>query len=204
MAGYLAKIDLDATIGNNRRAGSNNQVSSGYKGHDDDLKNAGQSGTLSTRTSDTAGTLTLGADHGVTDGQIIDIYFDGGVAHGATVGTVDGTSVPFTGAAGDVLPAEDAAVIAGVTEEIKFVVAGSDIEALLVTSTCRAHVDFQDAGGSELAREIAAGGFFTWSLNSAEDNPVAGDSLILVRASCGETTVGRLTIDCTYDDTPSA
>jgi len=205
MAGFLAKIDLDVTIGGNRRTGSISKTSSGYKGHDDDLQNAVQSGTLSTRTSDTAGTLTLGADHGVETGDIIDIYWEGGVAHGATVGTVEGTSVPFTGAAGDVLPAEDTAVIAGVTEVINFVVAGSNIEALLVTSTCRAYVDFQDAGGSELPRELAAGGYFFWQEGGTDpQNPVEGDSLILVRASCGATTVGRLTIDCTYDDTPSA
>ena len=54
---------------------------------------AAKTGTLSTRTSDTAGTLTLEADHGITDSDVINIFWldaDGvyHCAYGATVGTV--------------------------------------------------------------------------------------------------------------------
>ena len=36
---------------------------------------AGKAGTLSTRTDNTDGTLTLGSGHGITDGQVISIFW---------------------------------------------------------------------------------------------------------------------------------
>jgi hypothetical protein len=61
---------------------------------------AAKGGTLTTRTSDTAGTLTMSSGHGITDGQVIDIYWSTGQVTSATVGTVATNSVPFTGATG--------------------------------------------------------------------------------------------------------
>lgn len=97
---------------------------------------AGKSGTLSTRTSDTAGTVTLESGHGITDGQTIDVHWvdsDGRArcAHGATVGTVSGDDVPFTGAAGDVLPAQDYTIVADVEIPIDVDFDASKIEALV-------------------------------------------------------------------------
>ena len=78
---------------------------------------AGNAGTLSTRTNDTDGELTLGSGHDIETGDTISIgWLDANgnlkCARLATVGTVSGTTVPFTGASGDVLPAQGYSIIA--------------------------------------------------------------------------------------------
>jgi hypothetical protein len=75
---------------------------------------AAKAGQLTTRTDNDTGTLTMGAGHGITTGQIVDIYWNvGGVPgrrYGVTVGTVSGNSVPIDLGSGDNLPANNSAV----------------------------------------------------------------------------------------------
>ncbi len=86
-----------------------------------------KSGTLTTRVSGTAGTLTMAGGHGITDGQRIDIYFATGIAYGATVGTVATNSVPFTLAQGDALPIATTAVTVQVPTSVPVVVTGNSV-----------------------------------------------------------------------------
>ncbi len=73
---------------------------------------AAVAGTLTTRTSTTVGTLTMSsASHGIQTGDKLDLYWlegtDGDIGRSRrflTVGTVSGTSVPFTLGTGDDLP----------------------------------------------------------------------------------------------------
>lgn len=76
---------------------------------------AGKAGTLTTRTDNETGTLTLEANHGITTGSTIDLYWDGGARYTITVGTVSGTSVPIgadNSGEGDNLPTQDTEVVA--------------------------------------------------------------------------------------------
>ncbi len=61
-------------------------------------------GTLSTRTSNTVGILTLDGGHNVHTGLIADILWSGGSRTGVTIGTIAVRSVPFSGGTGDNLP----------------------------------------------------------------------------------------------------
>ena len=42
---------------------------------------AAKAGTLTTRTSNTAGEATLGADHGITTSMVVDVYWADGVRY---------------------------------------------------------------------------------------------------------------------------
>lgn len=82
-----------------------------------------KTGTLTTRTDDDTGTLTMTSGHGITTGAIIDLYWDtgGGVyayRHGVVVGTVSTNSVPIDLGAGTNLPIATTAIIAMVQEVI--------------------------------------------------------------------------------------
>jgi len=137
----------------------------------------GQAGTLSTRTSDTAGTLTLETGHGVTTGSRIDLYWDGGTAYGITVGTVSGNSVPFTGASGDVLPSATTVIIAGKCNEAVFNVVGDNMEALLLsTSTSSGYAVIADGSGNLHASYITPSTPYMWYSASGITNPIAGDT----------------------------
>lgn len=65
---------------------------------------AGKRGTLTTRSSDTAGELTMESGHGIATGNIIHVYWGDGKRIGVTAGTVSGNVVPISGGSGDDLP----------------------------------------------------------------------------------------------------
>jgi len=185
------------------------QTASGDMGHNDAIATAGFDGDLTTRTSDTAGTLTMdSAGHGITDDDTFCIFFTGGVSYNCIAGTVSGTSIPFTAAAGtdgtggEALPADETAVTVGEQETVAFVVTGNNVKGLALSCNKRCHVDFQDAGGTELAREITAGGGWNWTYDSGLTNPVASAAIIQFLAASGDTTAGTLKVKCLYDDTP--
>lgn len=67
-------------------------------------------GTLSTRTDNTSGQLTLDSLHGVLSDSVGGLYWNGGQRLGVAVGTVNGNLVPFSGGSGDNLPAQDTAI----------------------------------------------------------------------------------------------
>lgn len=140
-----------------------------------------KSGTLSTRTSNTAGTLTMESGHGITTGARLDIYWtntDGtaGHAYGATVGTVSGLSVPFTGAAGDVMPAAATAVTASVPNDAVFGFVGDDMKGLLLSTTVAGYFVVADGSGNLLAQYVAANSSYSWIYGSGVTNPLAGDT----------------------------
>lgn len=169
---------------------------------------AADSGTLSTRTSDTAGTLTLGSGHGVSTGDTIDIFWvASGVlkcAYGATVGTVVGTSVPFTGASGDVLPAVDSAVTADVVVEINVDFDGDDAKIVILQSNRQGHFDFQDSGDASLEQDkLEANEPWFYVSDLGYTNPLAGnpvDALLLSNKDSANAATVKLGV--LYDSTP--
>lgn len=64
----------------------------------------GKRGTLTARSSDTVGELTLESGHGIATGNVIHVYWGTGKRIGVTAGTVSGNVVPISGGSGDVLP----------------------------------------------------------------------------------------------------
>ena len=67
-------------------------------------------GTLTVRTDNTSGQITLNAGHGIVTGQLFDLFWSGGARSGCIAGAVSGNNVPFSGGTGDNLPAQDTAV----------------------------------------------------------------------------------------------
>jgi hypothetical protein len=75
----------------------------------------GKTGTLTTRTDNETGTLTMSSGHGITTGQFIDLYWATGIRRGITVGTVSVNSVPIgadNSGSGNNLPSASTAIVA--------------------------------------------------------------------------------------------
>ena len=163
---------------------------------------AAKSGTLSTRTSDTAGTLTLASGHGITDGQEIDIYWSGGRAYKATVGTVSGTSVPFTGASGDVLPTATTAVTAQVRTVIDTDFDGDLLSLLTAYCPQIGLLQFFDSGDSLLLTiDMAAGEPYFWASSNGFTNPLAGDTVAYAEISQSSTSAVTAKLAALYAST---
>jgi hypothetical protein len=156
--------------------------------------NQAWAGALTTRTNDTDGEITATeADHEIDTGDIIDIYFTAGVAYGATVGTVSGTAIPFTGASGTVLPTEDDAVIGCTVTVLDVDVDGDLLVAIAAVIAARGHVVFEDVGDAVLdAQELLADMPYLYYANSSMTNPLAGNPIDEIIVSSADTTGAQL------------
>lgn len=163
---------------------------------------AAQPGTLSTRTSGTAGTLTMtSSGHGITTGARLDIYWPttttapintAGVAYGATVGTVSGTSVPFTLATGDALPLVTTAITAMVPTSVTCSVTGAN--AVAVGGGCdtaafvAAFTQSNDTAICHVRRTGAGGEAWLSGQTLSSTNPVTGVTVGKIYVSHGDST----------------
>ena len=200
-------IQQVASVGGLSIQSSIQRTSTGGIGHDPVLP-AANAGNLTTRTNDTDGELTLGADHGITDGQEINIFWTDvdGVKHcayGATVGTVAGVAVPFTGAAGDVLPADEYAVTASVVVEIDTDFDGDLLEMISAGSTLLTHIAFRTVAPAVIkAVLLLPNEGWSWVSKQGIINPLAGELVDHVYASNGDASAATtLKIGVNYNST---
>ena len=185
-------INITGSIGGITIQGTVSRTAEGQISQEVSLA-AADAGTLTTRTSDTAGTLTMdSASHGISTGDEIDIFWtdsdgDAKCAYGATAGTVSGTSVPFTGASGDALPVVDSEVTADVVTEVDVDFDGDNLEEILLQSTRKGHFDFVDSTPTSLHQaKLAASEPWLWFSSMGYDNPLAGNPVDKLKLSNGD------------------
>jgi len=175
------------------------RTNSGAIGLEDTLS-AAKTGALTTRTSDTVGTLTMAASHGITTGQIIDIYWSGGVQYSVTVGTVATNEVPISLGDGDVLPADETAITAVVQKSINLAIDGdeTDIIAIIVetvdkTIRTAAHIQFRDAAADEIAEiDFVTNVPQVWDIAGGSANPFTGDPITNLKVSQANVTTTEI------------
>ena len=150
-------------------------------------------GVLTVRTDNVSGSLTLTAGHGITTGNRLDLFWSvAGVNYGrrgCVAGTVAGVVVPFSGGAGDVLPAAASAVNCAVpvTQPLPFT--GNNAICLAAGSEApNAQIVLVDGAVAELvAIQIRSPGVaYTWFSGDGTTNPVAGVAPVNVLVSHGD------------------
>lgn len=153
---------------------------------------AAKVGQLTTRTDDNTGTLTMAASHGITDGQILDVYWSGGARYGMTVGTVSVNSVPIDGGAGDNLPVNLTAITAMVVVEYPFAIEGDDAIQISVKSAAKGRIAFMDDMDAIIQQyEFDAAGGQNWSAELGT-NPLAGETVANVWFSHASSAAAQL------------
>jgi hypothetical protein len=117
---------------------------------------AAKTGSLTTRTNNTEGTITLTAGHGLST-STVDIYWATGMRYGVSA-TITVNACAITGGSGDNLPAQDTAVFVCTQTEKDIDFDGDALTGLVIYASARASVDFQTSGGtSGLHVELTAG-----------------------------------------------
>lgn len=160
-------------------------------------------GVLTTRTTDTAGTITMDdGGHAVTTGSFISIFFSTGVSRHATVGTVSGTSVPFTLATGDVLPSAATAVKVGVDQKLEVAVDGDDVKAILLKTAQKGVFIFTEVDEVEdFAKVLKLGKVFAFVAGGSDPNPLVGLTLTNVYVSHDDTAAAaEMVLSLPYDN----
>ena len=157
---------------------------------------AAKTGTLTTRTNNTDGTITLDPGHGLSTGRM-DLYWSGGSRRGVA-GTVTSDSLAITGGTGDNLPAQSTAVRATAphVEAVNFT--GSNAVAALLwsalaTADYPGWIVFTTSGDAEVKAWELTGSLPTWSWDSGGDatNPFSGQTVAKVYFSHGNTDAVR-------------
>lgn len=162
----------------------------------EDTLDAAKSGQLTTRTDDNTGTLTMSSGHGITTGQIIDIYWSGGVQRTVTVGTVSVNEVPIDGGIGDNLPADETAITAVVQKSINLAIDGDNADIIAViletvdkTLRTAGNVQFLDAASDVIAEiDLVTNVPQVWDIEGGSANPFTGDPITNLKASQANTT----------------
>jgi hypothetical protein len=155
-----------------------------------------KTGTLTTRTDNTDGELTMSASHGITTGATIDLYWTTGVRYGVTVGTVATNAVPISGGAGDNLPADETAITAVVQQSASLSIDGDNAKIIVVavetvdkTIRTAAHVQFRDSTNDEIAEiDLVTNVPQDWDIQGGSANPFTGDPITNIKFSQGGTS----------------
>jgi hypothetical protein len=174
----------------------------------------GYAGTLTTRTDNETGSVTMAAGHGITTGSAVDIYWSGGARFGVTVGTVSGNTVPIgadNSGTGDNLPVATTALVLSEQQEIAIAIDGDNavligIELNFVdpSATSRGRLSLQDASDNEIAGFTLTGNYpRPFNISGGDTNPFTGNPITKGTISNSSTTsAATLKIGVLQDGTP--
>ena len=196
----MSRLTLGGDIGGISMSSTISRNADGQIGHQLELS-AAKSGTLSTRTSDTAGTLTMEAGHAIQTADIIDVYWDGGRRYDVVVGTVAGNDVPISGGSGDNLPAQDDPVTAQVQQEIDTDFDGDLLAMIGALCNQRSHVGFYNDTTLELSVDLAAGELWHWVDGGTAANPLASKTITHAVVTQASTAAATFRLGILYDST---
>jgi hypothetical protein len=167
---------------------------------------AGKSGTLSTRTDNDTGVVTVSAGHSVTTSDIVDVYwstYPDTMRYGMSVTETADTSISINAGSGANLPASATSVIVTPRVNCAIGVDGDDVDLALFHCDQRASIDMTDSGGTSIAQvELTGNRHWAWA-EGDYTNPLSSTSDIAF-ASCsnGSTTSATIKGVLLYDVTP--
>lgn len=153
-------------------------------------------GVLTTRTDNETGSITMDAGgHGITTGQIIDLYWATGARYAILVGTVSGTTVPIgadNSGNGNNLPTAATAVV--VAPRVSMSVLIDVLPSMLAfvmqyastAETAVSHVSMHDDSAEVESFNLAANIPRVWDVEGGDENIAEGGdttSLIVSQAS---------------------
>jgi len=153
---------------------------------------AAKTGSLTTRTDDNTGTLTMASGHGISTGNRLDVYWATGIPYGMTVGSVSVNSVPIDGGAGDNLPTANTSITAMVPQLEEITLPSTeDAKGIAITCPGKAIAVFRNAADTVLlVGEVTTTNDYLW--DGSGTNPLGtGEDLADVYLSHGDSTAAR-------------
>lgn len=158
--------------------------------------------TLTTRTDNTTASLTGATGHGVTTGQTLDVYWDGGCQYGCTVGTVSGLVIPISGGTGDALPIATTALTIQVPISTNLAIPANSLSFLLVNSpvgkTVTRFRSSVPAILTTIVNKLSAAANYLWYGTSGVTSPFGSTANATVLISSGNTTSQTVRIEPGY------
>lgn len=152
---------------------------------------AAKTGTLTTRTSGSAGVITLTAGHGITTGKV-DIFWASGRRIGVD-GTVSGNLLTLANGTGDALPSVSAAMTATPGTVIQALFETSDLAAICGLSEYQGAITL--VAGSDLGHFYRpSAGISSWTNVDGTAIPFGDDDVVEVRFSNAATITRAMSL----------
>lgn len=159
---------------------------------------AAKTGTLTTRTDDNTGTITLDAGHGLSTGTF-DIFWTGGSQRKVTC-TITINACAIDAGTGDDLPVTSTAmtIMAPVSTDVDL--DGDAVTALAVYGQRGGYVAFLDAADADIKvyGPLATNGADGFSTDAGDTNPLAGETVAKITFSHGSTSSGEMRSRAVY------
>lgn len=147
---------------------------------------AAKAGTLSTRTDDNTGILTVASGHGITTSDLVTVFWNGGLRSGMTVTGTTSTTISIDAGAGDNLPTASTVITVSIQSSNSAVIDGDSLVTYIATCTNRVHVNFVDgSSGSIVAYDIPAGEGRYFATGMGLTNALAGETVETIKVSNG-------------------
>lgn len=169
---------------------------------------AGKAGSLTTRTDDDTGVVTVASGHGITASDFVDLYWSGGNRFGVDVTAVTDTTISINIGSGDNLPAQDTAVV--ITKQVTKVcnIDGDAVQlfGLFLRSTdsaAKGSADLQDSGGNSIEQfdltevDTSVNGMQHAYQSAAAIALLTGNVITVVKASNGSSSAAAVLYICT-------
>lgn len=151
---------------------------------------AAAAGTLGTRTDANTGIVNVAAGHGLVTGDLVDLYWSGGVRYGMSA-TVNANAITVDGGAGDNLPVTTTVINVGKVYVIEYACKVEIIEMFAVQSSTRTQMDARTDAASLNHQELTADQAYIWTSEDGVDNPFDDGSqtpIDIIRISNGDAT----------------
>jgi hypothetical protein len=175
---------------------------------------AGKSGTLTTRTDDNTGVVTVASGHGITASDTVDVYWSTGRRYGVDVTATDATTISIDLGSGDNLPASSTAVVVCKQVVVNKAIDGDalsilglliDVAASTGFGTRLTFFDAVSAGGSAVGSgiDLDANAPVVYDITGGASNPLTGSPILSFVASNGDgTNAATLKLQGLQDITP--
>jgi hypothetical protein len=156
---------------------------------------AGIAATLSTRTDDNTGIVTVASGHGITDADTVTLFWDGGIRRGLTVTATTSTTISIDAGAGDNLPLVSSVGVIAKEVVTSLGHVGNDLVIFAVYSPQRLMANIRDVDPATIkAVDIAAKESWAYISNFSGDNPFADETLVTAVLANGGTVAVTATI----------
>jgi hypothetical protein len=181
-----ATINVSASVAGLSIQSSITRTATGNGGQEVSVA-AAKTGTLSTRTDDNTGVVTLAADHGIVSADVVDVYWSGGLRYGMTA-TVVSNDATLDGGAGTALPAQGTAVTVCKQTTLDCDFDGDKLEAIVVSANKRCSVVFEDSTNAVLKALEIVNEPWTWAADTGIAAQITGNPVDEVKVSNGDST----------------
>jgi hypothetical protein len=156
---------------------------------------AGVPGTLTTRTDDDTGVVTVASGHGITTSDTVTLFWAGGIRRRMAVTATTATTISIDLGSGDNLPLQSSVCV--ISKEVITALGhdGDDLAIFVVHCVNRLMADIRDADPATIvALDIAARESWAYISGFSGTNPFATETLVTAVLANGGTTAATANI----------